>query len=169
MDPYNVLIEAPKSSLDVVRKVISEVLLNLTPEILVVDSPWSPKEILQFFPEEMSLKCVNYNGTQIQRFLKFCDDFPNEWMMLVHTGKSLPSKPVERYKLFWSGATDSVFVPGTGGTFELSGHLLFLPYFAYRKMDSNLNLLENLFELCGGGVKIRGIQGLYFGRRKNGK
>lgn len=160
MDTFNVYVEGSGLCLSSLQTAMSKILSLVKPQVIILSTSQDPSAIRSRFSEELGLKVVNYQDTLSRNFHRFCTEYPSEWEMLLLPLGNMGERPVERYRKFWHGEIDSVFVPASNGSYDLSGHLMFLNYFSYRKWDPNLNIEENFFELSLQGIKFIGVQGV---------
>lgn len=161
MDSYHVFLDGGlKPSFETLCGQIHDALLYLRAEFLVVNTPQDPKEFVKRFPDALSLKIVNYTGNTIENEVRFCQEFPAEWVLFCQHPKRIPCDVVGRYKLFSNGAFDRVYVPAFDKGFDLSGHLAFMSYYSYRRLDPTLSMEENFFELTNHEISFIGVQGV---------
>ena len=118
--------------------------------------------MIKEFQDELSLKIEDYSGTLMENFCQFCEDYPAEWVLLALPGRPLGTMPVEKYKSFWNDEVNCIFTPTDSKTFtiDISGHLMFMNYYAYRRLDGKLSLEENLYELKHQGLKLKAVHGI---------
>ena len=181
MDPFNLFIDGSSpepisgkvfhASKGQIVHCLKCALSGMSPELIVINTPLETKEIMVIFPEVLGIKCVKFEGNRIQNFVRFCEEFPSEWEMLAYPRHRILASPHELYKRYWKGSPDQVFLPAASGGFDFSGHLLFMNYYSYRRLDANLTLTENLYELSRQGISFVGVQGVtsYEQRVKNNR
>lgn len=163
MDEYNVFVGCTQSTLSSsAAYLLASIFRELEAQIVVANCNHLKPLLIKEFPEELSLKIENYNGNLIENFCQFCDDYPSEWVLLVLPGRPIGTRAVEKYKRFWGKEVDTIFVPTDCEAFsaDLSGHLMFMNYYAYRRLDRKLSLGENLYELGQQGLNVKSIHGI---------
>lgn len=162
IDSYNIFFDCGSfgATLAEACRTLNEVSLQMRPELVVVNGDFSHRDFLPQFQDLFGLKVSGFKGTPMENLVQFCRDYPAEWILNLLPRRRILGDVVGRYKRHRSPGVDQVFLPVSRGDFDLSGHLVFMNYFTYRKLDSTLTLQENFYELARWGIKFIGTQGV---------
>lgn len=161
MSIYNVYIHGENCSLKLLHATIRKCLQNLKPELLIVNSTFPKKELLVKYPEELIISPISVKGGVCSVLPKILDKYINDWFLLVTPGGNISFDIVSRYSKFQKDRIErTIFLPARNRSYDLSGHLLYLPKEIISLLDPELSIQENLFELSNMDVRFKGIQGV---------